>query len=114
MFSIAVGMPGTFQGTIGWIGLSEATVGCPLITPTICFPAPPSLGQMLQNGLRLVLFDRLRHHVQDVVHHSGTKFQVVVRFDTLLCNGLCDTLAVTAFKLTGEEITEPEICISDT
>jgi hypothetical protein len=48
------------QGTIGWIGLSEATVGCPLITPTICFPA------------------------------------------------------VTAFKLTGEEITEPEICISDT
>ena len=32
-------------------------------------PAAPRLGQVLQDGPRLVLFDSFRHHVQDVVHY---------------------------------------------
>ena len=34
-------------------------------------PAPPGLAEVLQDGPRLVLFDPLRHHVDDVVHHAG-------------------------------------------
>jgi len=62
---------------------------------------------MLQNRLRLVLLDRLGHHVQDVVHHRGTQLQVVVRFDTLLRDSLGDTLAVSTFELTREKIAKP-------
>jgi hypothetical protein len=64
---------------------------------------------MLQNRLGLVLLDRLGHHVQDIVHHRSTQFQVIVRLNALLRDGLRDTLAVTALKLTGEEVTEPRI-----
>ena len=36
-------------------------------------PAAPSLTEMLQDHPRLVLFDPLRHHVQDVMHHLATQ-----------------------------------------
>ena len=62
---------------------------------------------MLQNRLRLTLLDGLGHHAQDVVDHRGTQLRVVVRFDTLLRDGLGDTLAVSTFELMCEKITEP-------
>lgn len=64
---------------------------------------------MLQDRLRLVLLDSLGHHVEDVVHDSGTKFEIEVRFDTLLRNRLCDSLRVTTFELTSEQIAEPSL-----
>ena len=57
---------------------------------------------MLQNRLRLILFDRLWHHVKDIVHDSSAQLQIVVRLDTLLRDGLCDTLAVAALELTSQ------------
>ena len=62
---------------------------------------------MLQNGLRLVLLDRLGHHIQNIVHDSGTKFQVIVGLNTLLCDRLRNTLAVSSFKLTCQQVTKP-------
>jgi len=62
---------------------------------------------MLQDGLGLVLLDRLWHHVQDIVHHRSTQFQVIMRLDTLFRDGLRDAFAVTALELTGEEVTKP-------
>jgi len=61
--------------------------------------------RMLQNRLRLFLPDGLGHHVQVIVHHCSTQLQVVMRFDTLR-RGLCNTLAISTFKLTGEKVTE--------
>ena len=62
---------------------------------------------MLQNRLQLVLFDRLRHHVQNIMHHHGAQLQIVVRFHALLCDGFCDTLAVSAFELTSQKVAKP-------
>ena len=62
---------------------------------------------MLQDSLGLVLLDRLRHHIENIVHDSGTKFQIVVRLDTLLRNRLRNTLAVTTFELTSKQVAEP-------
>ena len=62
---------------------------------------------MLQDGLRLVLLDRFGHHIQDIVHDSGTKFQVVVRLNTLFRDRLRNTLAVSAFELTCQQVTKP-------
>lgn len=38
-------------------------VGRTKLALTISLPATPGLGEMLQDRLRLVLFDRFRHHV---------------------------------------------------
>lgn len=62
---------------------------------------------MLQNSLRLVLLDRLGHHVQNIVHDGGAQFEVIVGLDTLLGDSLRDTLAVTTLELTGKQIAEP-------
>jgi hypothetical protein len=62
---------------------------------------------MLQNGLRLVLLDGLRHHVQDIMHNSSTQLKVIVRLNTLFGHGLCNTLAVSAFELAGQQIAQP-------
>ena len=64
---------------------------------------------MLQNRLRLVLLDRLRHHVEDIVHDGSAELEVVVRLHTLLRDRLRDALAVTAFELTREQIPEPTL-----
>jgi len=62
---------------------------------------------MLQNCLRLVLLDRLGHHVKNIVHDSSAQFEVVVRLDTLLRNRLGDALAVSPFELTSEQVSKP-------
>ena len=76
---------------------------------TVGLPATPRLRQVLQNRLRLVLLDRLRHHVQNIVHDRGTELKIVVRLDTLLRHRLRDTLRVTALELTGEQVAEPAL-----
>ena len=63
---------------------------------------------MLQDSFRLVLFDGLRHHVQDVVHDGSAKLKIVMRLDTLFSNRLRDALAVTAFELTCKQVAKPK------
>ena len=100
IFSIAVGIPGTFQGTKPKSGQLREFIS----KLTVCFPTTPCLGQMLQDSLRLILLDRFWHHVKDVMHYSCTKLKIVMRFHTLFCNCLCNTLAVPPFKLTSKQI----------
>ena len=71
------------------------------------FPATPRLGKVLEDRLRLVLLDRLGHHVEDVVHDGGAELEVVVRLHTLLGHGLRNTLAVTTLELTCEQVPKP-------
>lgn len=107
IFSIAVGIPGTFHGTKVhkvYLSSSRTIQGDQL---TVCFPASPSLRQVLQDRLGFVLLDRFRHHIEDIVHDGGTEFEIEVRLHTLLGDGLGNALAVPAFELTGEEVTEP-------
>mmetsp|Transcript_29770 Transcript_29770/g.62392 ORF Transcript_29770/g.62392 Transcript_29770/m.62392 type:complete len:390 (-) Transcript_29770:1623-2792(-) len=80
--------PGHFPGNIG-------------------LPAAPSLAEMLQDGLRLVLLHALGHHVQNVMHHRSAQLQIVVALDALLGHSLGNTLGVAAFELTGQEVAEP-------
>mmetsp|Transcript_34682 Transcript_34682/g.90799 ORF Transcript_34682/g.90799 Transcript_34682/m.90799 type:complete len:205 (+) Transcript_34682:4756-5370(+) len=70
-------------------------------------PAPPSLGQVLQDGPSLVLLDSLGHHVKDVVHYRRSQLKVKVRLDTLLGHRLGNPLVVPPFKLTGKQVAEP-------
>lgn len=67
---------------------------CIYLPWNVCLPAPPGLTEMLQNGPSLVLLDSLRHHVQDVVHHSCSQLQVKVRLHTLFSHSLCNSLRV--------------------
>lgn len=67
---------------------------------------------MLQDRLRLVLLNRLGHHVQDVVHNCRAELEIKVRFNALLRDRLGDSLRVTALELTGEQIPKPETIIS--
>jgi hypothetical protein len=62
---------------------------------------------MLQDGLRLILLNGLRHHVKDIVHHRSGQFQIMVGLNTLFRNGFCNTLAVTAFGLAHGNVSEP-------
>ena len=57
---------------------------------------------MLQDGLCLVLLDRFWHHVENVVHDSRTKLQIVMRFDSLLRDRLGNSFAVTTLELTSQ------------
>ena len=75
----------------------------------IRLPASPSLGQVLQDCLRLVLLDRLRHHVENVMHDGSAKFEIVVGLDSLLRNRLRDTLAVATLELTSKQVAQPDI-----
>lgn len=75
---------------------------------TVGLPAAPGFGKVLQNCLRLVLLDRFRHHVKDVVHYSSTQFKVKMGFYTLLCHRFGHALTVTAFELPGEEVPQPK------
>jgi len=113
MFSMAVGIPGTFHGT--GIGVSIPFVRRGQnVSRTVGLPASPRLRQMLQNSLRLILLDGLGHHVQDIMHDSSTKFKVIMRFNTLLGHGLCNTLAISAFELAGQKISQPRVLVSTT
>lgn len=62
---------------------------------------------MLQDRLRLVLLDRLGHHVENVVHDGSAEFKIEMRLNALLSDGFGDTLAVTTFELPGQQIPEP-------
>lgn len=75
----------------------------------IRFPTPPSLRQMLKDRLRLILLDRLGHHVQNIVHDSSTELQIIMRLNTLLRHRLRDTLAITTFELTSEQVPKPSL-----
>jgi hypothetical protein len=75
---------------------------------TIGLPATPCLRQMLKNRLRLVLLDRLGHHVKDIVHNGCSQLKIIMRLHTLLRDGLSDALAVTTFELTSKKVTQPE------
>lgn len=55
-------------------------------------PAAPGLTEVLQNRSGLVLFDALRHHVQDIMHHSCPELQVEMGLHSLLCYCLCHPL----------------------
>lgn len=59
-------------------------------------PAAPGFTEVLQDRPGLVLFDSLRHHVQNVMHHSCPKLKVKMRLHSLLCNSLCHPLGVSA------------------
>ena len=62
---------------------------------------------MLKNGLRFVLLDGLRHHVQNVVHNGSTQLKIIVGFDTLLGDCLGHTLAIPTFELASKQVTQP-------
>lgn len=63
---------------------------------------------MLQDRLRLVLFDRLWHHVQDIVHNRRSQFQIVMRFYSLFSHCLRNTLAIPSLELSSKQITKPK------
>jgi hypothetical protein len=74
----------------------------------ISLPASPRFRKMLKNGLSLILLNRFRHHIQDVMHDSGAKLEIEMRFDPLFSHGLCNTFAVPAFELSSKKIPKPE------
>ena len=72
-------------------------------------PAPPGLGQVLEDGPGLVLLDSLRHHVDNVVHHAGAQLQVEVGLDPLLGDRLGHALAVPPLELPGQQVAQPPL-----
>jgi len=103
---MGMGRPGTCEGgTQGALeifsDIAYSTNTCSTYAATnrqiylprdIGLPAAPGLAEVLQDGACLVLFDPLRHHVQDVVHYCRTQFQVKVALNSLLRDGLGNTL----------------------
>lgn len=88
-------------------GQSHSRRHNPIWTLTIRLPTTPSFRQVLQDRLRLVLLDRLWHHVQNIMHDCGTKLQVIMRFHTLLGDRLRNALAVSTLELTSEQVSKP-------
>lgn len=104
IFSIAVGIPGTFQGTADHqIFGRQKRLG----VLTVGLPAAPSFRKMLKDSLCLILLDRLRHHIKNVVHNSSTELKIIMGLDSLLGDSLRDTFAVAALELTSEQVSEP-------
>ena len=64
--------------------INKEETGAVYLPWDVGLPAAPGLTEVLQDGARLVLLDALRHHVQDVVHHSCPELQVKVRLNALL------------------------------
>ena len=79
----------------------------PYLPRNICLPTAPGLAEMLQNGPRFILFDSLRHHIQNIVHDRSAQLQIIVALHALLGDGLSHALRVTSFKLSGEQVAEP-------
>lgn len=48
----------------------------PHLPRNVGLPAAPGLTEVLQDRPGLILLDPLRHHVEDVMHHSGPKLKV--------------------------------------
>mmetsp|Transcript_139393 Transcript_139393/g.242388 ORF Transcript_139393/g.242388 Transcript_139393/m.242388 type:complete len:464 (+) Transcript_139393:5762-7153(+) len=72
-------------------------------------PAPPRLGQVVQDGSRLVGLHPLMHHVQDILHYCCAQLQVVVGLHALLRDCLGDSLRFTPLELSGEQVAEPAL-----
>lgn len=118
MFSMGVGRPGTYNESHTNPNVKQRSAPrilykqfmrfphshswwkrarlCTDLPGDVGLPAPPGLTEVLQDGSGLVLFDALGHHVQDVVHHSGTQLQVKVRLHTLFGDRLGYALGVTS------------------
>jgi hypothetical protein len=79
---------------------------------TVCLPAAPGFGKVLQNCLRLVLPDRFRHHVKDIVYYSSTQFKVKMGFHGLLCYRFGHALTIETFELSSEEVPKPKYIAS--
>ena len=75
----------------------------------VCLPAPPRLGQVLQDGPLLVCLYAFRHHVEDVVHDGSTQLEVVVAFDALLGDRLGYALGMATFKVASKQVSEPSL-----
>lgn len=75
----------------------------------VCLPAPPRLGEVLQDRPSLVLLDALRHHVDNVVHDRGSQFEIEVGFDSLLGHSFGNTFGVAAFKLARKQVAQPAL-----
>lgn len=73
----------------------------------VSFPTSPCFTKMLQNNTGFVLFDSFRHHVQNIMHHCGSKFQVKVTLNSLLGDCFGNTFGVSPFKLSGQQISKP-------
>mmetsp|Transcript_94895 Transcript_94895/g.290284 ORF Transcript_94895/g.290284 Transcript_94895/m.290284 type:complete len:331 (+) Transcript_94895:4370-5362(+) len=72
-------------------------------------PTTPSLGQVLQDGPRLVRAHALGHHVDDVVHHRRAELEVEVALHPLLRDRLCHTLRDAALELARQQVPEPPL-----
>ena len=46
-------------------------------------PTSESFAQMLQNCSGFVLLDSFRHHIKNIVHNGGSKFQIEMGFHSL-------------------------------
>lgn len=42
------------------------------------------------------------------MHDGSAKFKIVVRFDTLLCDRLRDSLTITSLELTSQQVPKPK------
>ncbi|RUS16871.1 hypothetical protein BC937DRAFT_90706 [Endogone sp. FLAS-F59071] len=70
---------------------------------------PPCFRQMLQDGLALIGLDPLRHHIDNIVHDRRAQLEIVMRLDALLRNRLGDTLRVSSFEMSREQVSEPSL-----
>eukprot|EP00967_Tisochrysis_lutea_P025532 scaffold29471_cov28-Tisochrysis_lutea.AAC.6 len=75
----------------------------------VCLPAAPCLGEVLQNGARLVRLHALGHHVKNVVHDSRAQLKVIVGFHALLGDSLRKSFGRAAFELARKEVTKPAL-----
>ena len=78
------------------------------------FPAPPGLGEMLQDGTRLVLLDSLWHHVQNVMHHlqpntSVLQLQNPVPLAESNCTTHCTSPSTTYAQYTSVNLAQQSI-----
>ena len=72
-------------------------------------PAPPGLGQVLQDGAGLVGLDARGHGVEDVVHDGGAELEVEVGLDALLGDREGDALGAPPFELAREQVAQPAL-----
>mmetsp|Transcript_31758 Transcript_31758/g.36107 ORF Transcript_31758/g.36107 Transcript_31758/m.36107 type:complete len:278 (-) Transcript_31758:415-1248(-) len=73
----------------------------------VSLPTSPSFRKMLQDGLSFIGFDTFGHHILDINHNRSSQFKIKLRFHTLLCDGLGDSLAMSTFELTCQKIAKP-------
>ncbi len=75
----------------------------------VSFPAPPSLTKMLQNGLSLIGFYTLRHHVIDIHDYRSSKLEIILRLYPLFGDSLGYTFGMSALELSRQKVSEPSL-----